>query len=55
MTPHSTGSAYVNFMPADEADHMSGAYGANGKKLAQIKGQYDPDNLFRINHNIQPG
>ncbi len=54
MTPHATGSAYVNFMPEDEADHMTGAYGANGQKLAQIKGKYDPGNLFRINHNILP-
>ncbi len=54
MKPHSTGSAYVNFMPEDEADHMAGAYGANGDKLSKIKGRYDPDNLFRVNHNILP-
>ncbi len=54
MTPHATGSAYVNFMPEDESDHMTGAYGSNGQKLSQIKGQYDPDNLFRLNHNILP-
>ncbi|PSL18163.1 FAD-binding oxidoreductase [Shimia abyssi] len=54
MKPYSTGSAYVNFMPEDEADHMAGAYGENGDKLSLIKGKYDPDNLFRINHNILP-
>ncbi|WP_170785828.1 FAD-binding oxidoreductase [Ruegeria lacuscaerulensis] len=54
MAPHATGSAYVNFMPEDEANHMAGAYGSNGAKLGQIKGQYDPQNLFRINHNIVP-
>ena len=54
MKPFSTGSAYVNFMPEDEADHMAGAYGDNGQKLSLIKGQYDPDNLFRMNHNILP-
>ncbi len=55
MRPHSTGSAYVNFMPEDEADHMTCAYGAHGEKLTKIKGNYDPNNLFRINHNILPG
>ena len=54
MKPYSTGSAYVNFMPEDEADHMAGAYGDNGQKLSLIKGKYDPDNLFRMNHNILP-
>jgi FAD/FMN-containing dehydrogenase len=54
MKPYATGSAYVNFMPEDEADHMAGAYGDNGPKLSQIKGRYDPSNLFRMNHNIVP-
>ncbi|QJF51933.1 FAD-binding oxidoreductase [Roseobacter ponti] len=54
MKPYSTGSAYVNFMPEDEEDHFAGAYGKNGKKLSEVKGRYDPDNLFRINHNILP-
>lgn len=54
MKPYSTGSAYVNFMPEDQADHMTGAYGVNGEKLSKIKGIYDPGNLFRINHNILP-
>ncbi len=54
MKPHASGSAYVNFMPEDEADHMAGAYGANGERLSKIKGRYDPGNLFRINHNIMP-
>ncbi|MGV6803628.1 MAG: FAD-binding oxidoreductase [Ruegeria sp.] len=54
MTPHATGSAYVNFMPADEANHLDGAYGANTQQLSRIKGRYDPANLFRINHNIPP-
>ncbi len=54
MQPHASGSAYVNFMPEDEADHMAGAYGDNGDKLSRIKGTYDPANLFRVNHNILP-
>jgi len=33
---------------------MTGAYGSNGQKLSEVKGRYDPENLFRINHNIIP-
>ncbi|MBW6418552.1 FAD-binding oxidoreductase [Celeribacter sp. PS-C1] len=54
MAPYSTGSAYVNFMPDDEVERVSGAYGANMKKLGQVKAKYDPGNLFRVNHNIAP-
>ncbi|KUJ86040.1 FAD-linked oxidase [Ruegeria marisrubri] len=54
MAPFATGSVYVNFMPADEEERLSGAYGANRDRLAAIKARYDPENLFRVNHNIEP-
>lgn len=53
--PFATGGVYVNFMPEDEAQRVpKGAYGANYERLAQLKGTYDPGNLFRMNQNIQP-
>ena len=48
------GSVYVNFMPDDEGGRVEKAYGANYRRLAQIKRRYDPDNLFRMNQNIRP-
>jgi len=53
-TPYASGGVYVNFMPQDECERTSDAYGANYARLAQIKATYDPDNLFRTNQNIRP-
>lgn len=52
--PLSAGTAYVNFMPEDEAGRVEAAYGENYRRLASIKRQYDPSNLFRMNQNIRP-
>lgn len=54
VKPHAAGSVYVNFMPEDETDRVAAAYGNNYARLAQIKQQVDPDNLFRMNQNIKP-
>lgn len=55
MTPHANGGVYVNFMPSDEEQRVApGAYGPNYDRLARIKAQYDPGNLFRMNQNIRP-
>lgn len=51
---YSTGSVYVNFMPEDDSGRVTGAYGGNLGRLSQIKAKYDPENLFRLNHNIKP-
>ncbi|WP_296947635.1 FAD-binding oxidoreductase [uncultured Massilia sp.] len=52
--PHAAGSVYVNFLTQDEQARTGAAYGANHARLAQVKRRYDPDNLFRFNHNIAP-
>jgi FAD/FMN-containing dehydrogenase len=52
--PFASGSVYVNFMPEDESDRVEKAYGANLRRLVEIKRRYDPDNLFRMNQNIRP-
>ena len=52
--PFASSGVYVNFLTADEVDRVRAAYGSNYHRLAQVKRQYDPDNLFRINQNIAP-
>jgi FAD/FMN-containing dehydrogenase len=52
--PFASAGAYVNFMTEEESGRVAAAYGANYDRLAQIKKQYDPDNLFHLNQNIKP-
>ena len=53
--PFNLEGAYVNFLMDDEADgRVQATYGENYQRLASIKAQYDPDNLFRVNQNIAP-
>jgi FAD/FMN-containing dehydrogenase len=53
IKPYAMGGGYVNFH-MDEPDRVRGMYGSNYDRLARIKAQYDPDNVFRVNQNIQP-
>lgn len=47
--------AYVNFLGAEGEERIRAAYpGGTWERLATIKAQYDPTNLFRLNQNIPP-
>jgi hypothetical protein len=35
-------------------DAAAGHYGPACRRLSQIKGRYDPMNLFRLNSNVKP-
>jgi FAD/FMN-containing dehydrogenase len=54
LHPYSAGGAYVNMMMEEGQDRVRAAYGDHYDRLAQIKGTYDPNNLFRVNQNITP-
>ncbi len=49
------GGAYVNFLGDESEARVREAYpGSTWDRLAEIKGRYDPTNLFRLNQNIKP-
>jgi FAD/FMN-containing dehydrogenase len=53
--PFSTGGAYVNFLGEGEGrDRVRSSYRDNYDRLAKVKTEYDPDNLFHVNQNIPP-
>ncbi|MEV6523852.1 FAD-binding oxidoreductase [Longispora sp. NPDC051575] len=55
MEPWSTGDVYLNFTGDEGHERVVAGFGkANYDRLAAIKSQYDPGNLFHLNHNIRP-
>ncbi|MFJ9539306.1 FAD-binding oxidoreductase [Streptomyces sp. NPDC101225] len=55
VRPWSTGDVYLNFIGDEGTERVVAGLGAeNTRRLAQVKRQYDPDNVFRFNHNIRP-
>jgi FAD/FMN-containing dehydrogenase len=56
MKRFSTGGTYINFLTEeDSTDRIQAAYGANYRRLVDIKSKWDPENLFRMNKNIRAG
>jgi FAD/FMN-containing dehydrogenase len=55
VQPWSTGAVYLNFIGDEGAERVVAGLGAeNTRRLADLKRHYDPDNVFRFNHNIRP-
>jgi FAD/FMN-containing dehydrogenase len=55
IRPFSTGGNYINFQTTDDdATRIESAYRGNYERLRRIKAEYDPENLFRVNRNLEP-
>ncbi|MEU6147410.1 FAD-binding oxidoreductase [Streptomyces sp. NPDC047081] len=55
VRPWSTGATYLNFIGDEGEERVVAGLGAeNTARLGAVKRRYDPDNVFRFNHNIKP-
>ena len=54
LHPYSAGGAYSNFLMDEGQDRVRASYGSNYERLARIKAEYDPGNVFHVNQNIEP-
>lgn len=45
---------YVNFLDTNNLADVQASYAGNFTRLSALKAEYDPENLFRHNHNIPP-
>ncbi|MGW0811223.1 FAD-binding oxidoreductase [Nonomuraea sp. NPDC002799] len=56
VAPWSTGGRFLNFMNGENgAAEVRSAYdAADYRRLTGLKAVYDPENVFRLNHNIPP-
>jgi FAD/FMN-containing dehydrogenase len=54
LHPYAAGGAYVNMMMDEGQERVRANYRDNYDRLSRVKATYDPDNLFRVNQNIEP-
>ena len=54
LRPHLSERRYTNFLSADDTGSVRQGYGENYERLVALKRRYDPDNLFHLNHNLDP-
>jgi len=55
IEPQIAPSTYLNHLAGDDSpERVRASYGPSYTRLSQIKRQYDPTNLFRLNANIEP-
>ncbi len=55
LKPYDVGSAYLNFMADAGEDQVRASYGEeNYARLAAVKAEFDPDNVFHRHHAIKP-
>ena len=56
LEPHLAARRWLNYLGDDQGDEaIRAAYGPNYERLREIKRRYDPENVFHLNHNVDPG
>ena len=56
LEPYFREGRWLNYFDDDEpVSAIREAYGPNYDRLVEVKRRYDPENVFHLNHNIDPG
>jgi FAD/FMN-containing dehydrogenase len=54
LRPFASGGVYVNALGDEPGDRVRAAYGGNWPRLVELKRAWDPENVFRLNANVDP-
>lgn len=55
MRDWASGAVYLNFTGDEGEDRVRAGFGEESyERMAAVKGTYDPENVFHLNHNIRP-
>ena len=55
MKPFASGDVYLNFLGDEGEDRVRAGYGPeNYERMAAVKSEFDPDNVFHLHHNVKP-
>jgi FAD/FMN-containing dehydrogenase len=55
LKPWISGAVYLNFIGDEGENRVVAGFGRkNYERLAKVKAKYDPENIFRLNHNVKP-
>ena len=55
LKPYFAGRRWLNYLGDDDGnDAVRAAYGPNYERLLDLKRRYDPENVFHLNHNLDP-
>jgi FAD/FMN-containing dehydrogenase len=55
VEPWATGDVYLNFLGHEGQSRVIAGFGAeNYQRLGRVKCEYDPENVFHLNQNIEP-
>ena len=55
LRPWSTGETYLNFIGDEGQERVKAGFGErNHERLARVKAEWDPENVFRANQNVKP-
>ena len=54
VEPWATGDVHLNFISNEGHARVRAGFGAGWDRLVAVKREFDPDHVFRLNHNNLP-